>query len=306
MIMKTTLPLLKIDPDFQSLIPALSTEQYEELELNIVVNGCKEPVKVWRDFILDGHNRYRICHEYDIDFTVEVIELDSKEAAIAWICNNLLHNREMPKNYRRYLIGKQYYSEKLIGAMNIAGTNQYTVDPVNKKHHSGKTSTKIGKEYHIAPTTVNKFLQFVKALDRLKIEFPDFVNGVLYEKIKISQDNLIALAKKPKKTASPIVEKAAENKRVTDTDMTLPLVHKETAPLPVVSKGTVKDMPAFDPDAYVSSLALTIPSWISSMKRAAANSDLNLLSLKARYDLIGALDNLISISTIIKNVLEDD
>ena len=304
--METTLPLLKIDPDFQCLIPALSTEQYEELELNIVVNGCKEPVKVWRDFILDGHNRYRICHEYDIDFTVEVIELDSKEAAIAWICNNLLHTREMPENYRRYLIGKQYYSEKVIGAMNIVGTNQYTVDPVNKKHHSGKTSTKIGKEYHIAPTTVNKFLQFVKALDRLKIEFPDFVKGVLYEKIKISQDNLIALAKKPKKTASQIVEKAAKNNRVSDTDMMLSFVHKETAPLPVVSKGTVKDMPAFDPDAYVSSLALTIPSWISSMKRAAANSDLNLLSLKARYDLIGALDNLISISTIIKDVLEDD
>lgn len=146
----------------------------------------------------------------------------------------------------------------------------------------------------------------MKALDRLKIEFPDFVKGVLYEEIKISQDNLIALAKKPKKTVSRIIEKAAENKRVTDTDMTLPFVHKATAPLPVVSKGTVKDMPAFDPDAYVSSLTLTIPSWISTMKRASANSDVNMLSLKARYDLVSALDNLISISTIIKNVLEDD
>ena len=65
-------------------------------------------------------------------------------------------------------------------------------------------------------------------------------------------------------------------------------------------------MPAFDPDAYVSSLALTIPSWISSIKRTAANSNVSELSLKARYDLVNALDDLIVLSTTIKNVLEDD
>ena len=55
--MKTKLPILKIDPDFQSLIPPLSQEAYEELELNIVCNGCREPIKVWGDYIIDGHNR---------------------------------------------------------------------------------------------------------------------------------------------------------------------------------------------------------------------------------------------------------
>ena len=304
--MKTKLPLLKTDPDFQRLIPPLSSEAYEELELNIVCNGCKEPIIIWRDYILDGHNRYKICHEYDIEFRTENLDLNSKEEAISWICSNLLENRDMPENYRRYLIGKKYCLEKAAGAMNKTGANQYSVVSVNRKHHSGRTATIIGEEYHLSPSTVNKFLQYVKALDRLNIEYPDFVEGVLYEKIKISQDNLIALAKKPKKTVSQIMQIAAINHRVSSEDLTLTIIHKESAPLPVVSKSTVKDMPAYDPDAYVSSLTLTIPSWISSMKRTAANSDKNTLSLKAKYDLIRVLNDLISISTTIKTILEDN
>ena len=303
--MKTKLPILKTDPDFQSLIPPLSQEAYEELELNIVCNGCREPIKVWGDYIIDGHNRYKICHEYDIAFTTEEVELKSKDDVISWICINLIENRDLPENYRRYLIGKQYYCEKVVGAMNEAGANQYSI-PVNRKHHSGKTATKIGKDYHVSPSTVNKYLQYVKALDRLKPDFPDLVEGILFENIKISQDNLIYLSKKPKSFISMVVDNISDSKRISVADIIYPTKSQEAAPLPQVTKSTVKDMPVYDPDAYVSSLTLTIPSWISSIKRTAANSDIKTLSVKARYDLVKVLNDLISISTTIKNILEEN
>ena len=304
--MKTKLPILKTDPDFQSLIPPLSRQAYEELELNIVCNGCREPIKVWGDYIIDGHKRYKICHEYEIEFNTEEILLKSREDAISWICADLLHNHELPENYQHYLIGRKYLAERTVGIMNITGTNQYTLDSSGRKPHSGVTATKIGIEFHISHSTVSKYLQYAKAIDRLKAEFPDFGRKILYEEIKVSQDNIILLAKKQEDEIKRIIANSAENGKVTTSDIEGRADHIEKAVIPVAAKATVKDMPAFDPDAYVSSLTLTIPSWISSIKRTAANSDIKTLSVKARYDLVKVLNDLISISTTIKNILEEN
>ena len=304
--MKTKLPILKTDPDFQSLIPPLSRQAYEELELNIVCNGCREPIKVWGDYIIDGHKRYKICHEYEIEFNTEEIPLKSREDAISWICADLLHNHELPENYQHYLIGRKYLAERTVGIMNITGTNQYTLDSSGRKPHSGVTATKIGIEFHISHSTVSKYLQYAKAIDRLKAEFPDFGRKILYEEIKVSQDNIILLAKKQADEIKRIIANSAENGKVTTSDIEGRADHIEKAVIPVAAKATVKDMPAFDPDAYVSSLTLTIPSWISSIKRTAANSDIKTLSAKARCDLVKVLNDLISISTTIKNILEEN
>lgn len=304
--MKTKLPILKTDPDFQSLKPPLRREAYEELELNIVCNGCREPIKVWADYIIDGHKRYKICHEYDIEFNTEEILLKSREDAISWICADLLHNHELPENYQHYLIGRKYLAERTVGIMNITGTNQYTLDSSGRKPHSGVTATKIGIEFHISHSTVSKYLQYAKAIDRLKAEFPDFGRKILYEEIKVSQDNIILLAKKQEDEIKRIIANSAENGKVTTSDIEGRADHIEKAVIPVAAKATVKDMPAFDPDAYVSSLTLTIPSWISSIKRTAANSDIKTLSAKARCDLVKVLNDLISISTTIKNILEEN
>lgn len=302
--MKTKLPILKIDPDFQGLIPPLKHKEYEQLEKSIIQEGCRDSISVWRGYIIDGHNRYKICHKYNIDFTITVIELKSKEDAISWICADLLKNRDIHENLRRYLIGKKYYVEKTVGIMNITGTNQYTF--MERKPHSGKTSAKVGAEYHVSHSTVNKYLQYAKAIDRLKIEFSDFALKILYGEIKISHDNLIELAQRPKSEVVRIINSTANSKKILASDFTLSEKHINTIPLPRISKSSVKDMPVFDPDAYVASLTLTIPSWISNIKRTAANSNVDMISTKAKYDLVETLNNLISISTIIKKILEEN
>lgn len=217
--MKTKLPILKTDPDFQSLKPPLRREAYEELELNIVCNGCREPIKVWGDYIIDEHNRYKICHEYEIEFKTEKIQLKSKEDAISWICADLLHNHELPENYQHYLIGRKYLAERTVGIMNITGTNQYTIDSSERKPHSGVTATKIGIEFHISHSTVSKYLQYAKAINHLKAEFPDFGRKILYEEIKVSQNNIILLAKKQEDEIKRIIANSAENGKVTTSDI---------------------------------------------------------------------------------------
>ena len=69
---------------------------------------------------------------------------------------------------------------------------------------------------------------------------------------------------------------------------------------------SVKDMPAFDPDAEISSLTLTIPSWSSSIERTKTKADLSIVSDKARANLISALYNLQNcVDGMLKAIKED-
>lgn len=65
---------LKIDPEFELLIPPLSDAQYEKLEMDIFDNGCKEPLLIWNDTIIDGHKRYNICRKWEIPFQTDELE----------------------------------------------------------------------------------------------------------------------------------------------------------------------------------------------------------------------------------------
>lgn len=52
-------------------------------------------------------------------------------------------------------------------------------------------------------------------------------------------------------------------------------------------------MPAFDPDAEVAGLTLTIPSWVGSIERTRTKANLSIVSVQARDKLMDALISLI-------------
>ena len=58
----------------------------------------------------------------------------------------------------------------------------------------------------------------------------------------------------------------------------------------VISK-SVKDMPEYDPDAEISSMIYTIPSWINSISRLIS-TDFSKVTNNAKLKLLNELDNL--------------
>ena len=58
---KSNPPQLTIDREFRDLIRPLMKDEYRYLESNIVADGCRDPIIVWKGVIVDGHNRYEIC-----------------------------------------------------------------------------------------------------------------------------------------------------------------------------------------------------------------------------------------------------
>lgn len=60
----------------------------------------------------------------------------------------------------------------------------------------------------------------------------------------------------------------------------------------VVLTPSVKAMPAFEPDAEVIGLTLTIPSWSGSIDRITGGTDLSIVSAEAKARLASVLLNL--------------
>lgn len=87
---------LKIDPDFRDCLPKVSLEEYLQLEKNILAYGVQSPLIVWNGYIVDGHNRYSVCFNNNIqDAPVKEVDFASKEDALRWILENQLGRRNL-------------------------------------------------------------------------------------------------------------------------------------------------------------------------------------------------------------------
>lgn len=86
---------VKIDPEFQSLIPPLSPEEFQQLTENCKRDGILDSLKVWNGILIDGHNRYRIAEEWDLNYEVCDIDRPDREAVKAYIANNQLGRRNI-------------------------------------------------------------------------------------------------------------------------------------------------------------------------------------------------------------------
>lgn len=92
----------------------MKPEEFQGLKESIMNNGYDDlfPIITWNNIIIDGHNRYSICRELNIEFPILEKEFDSRFEVINWIINNQLNRRSMTSEQRTYLIGKRYQEEK--------------------------------------------------------------------------------------------------------------------------------------------------------------------------------------------------
>jgi len=91
---------LVVDEELERVAPPLAENEMEILKADILEHGCKFPLIVWGDTIVDGHNRYRICKEEGIPFGIEQMEFSDKTEAKLWIVKNQLGRRNL-KDFQR-------------------------------------------------------------------------------------------------------------------------------------------------------------------------------------------------------------
>lgn len=81
---------------FKHIIPALTPDEYNQLEQNILQDGIREPLVVWGDTLIDGHNRLSIAQKHGLDYKTVSMCFTDDEAAKKWIIINQFGRRNLP------------------------------------------------------------------------------------------------------------------------------------------------------------------------------------------------------------------
>ena len=94
---------IEINQEFKALIPPLSLEEYSQLEKNIIADGCREPLVVFNNTLVDGHNRYEICTKHDLPFSILEKDFTDSGAAKLWMIRNQFGRRNLSSFQRASL-----------------------------------------------------------------------------------------------------------------------------------------------------------------------------------------------------------
>jgi len=140
---------LKINKTFQNLIPPLSRDEFHSLEESILSQGCRDTIKLWRNTIIDGHNRYEICQKHDIPYTTQTLRFSSQKDAELWIVQNQLGRRNLTNAMR---IKLALHKEALLREKAKANRKGHQGSPV----HVRKA---IAKEAGVSEQTVHKYMR---------------------------------------------------------------------------------------------------------------------------------------------------
>ena len=86
---------LKINSELQTLLPSLSDAEHKGLEADILEHGCLSPIVIWKETIVDGHNRYGICQEHELPFDTVELDFESLDDAKLWAWSHQEHRRNL-------------------------------------------------------------------------------------------------------------------------------------------------------------------------------------------------------------------
>lgn len=86
---------MKILQEFKDLIPALTAEEYKQLEENCLAEGIRDKIILWDDYIIDGHNRFKIATEHGLSYQTKTKEFESKLDVKIWMVYNQLGRRNL-------------------------------------------------------------------------------------------------------------------------------------------------------------------------------------------------------------------
>lgn len=88
---------IKIETEFEHLLPPLTEDQKSELEKDIIKNGCLTPLVLWKNILIDGHHRHEICTRNNIPFDLTEMEFKDKLEAMEWAWSNQKNRRNLNK-----------------------------------------------------------------------------------------------------------------------------------------------------------------------------------------------------------------
>ena len=305
---------LIIDPEVSALFLPPDAHSIAMVRHNIRLGIPPSPFPVWNNILMDRIFEYREYTDAGYTIKTQPFSFKSKDVMLSSICQLLTDDISEYTPYKAYLIGKHYQYHKNAYYRDEIKTplSQLPLTELKQKYSRDihRSIVDIVDAYGIACATIHFYSKYASAIDLIRIKNPDIATRLLSGRINIPQKSVITLSQMTndeienylKALNSYTLIKKAPVKIPGDNPVDIDNSNKPHLENRIIPE--IKQMPKYDPDAAVSSLALTVPSWSESIRRVRERSVLSEVSQKAADNLIFQLGILEKSIQIIKNELE--
>ncbi|MCG8310651.1 MAG: hypothetical protein MI975_24900 [Cytophagales bacterium] len=173
--------------ELKSFITPLSGEEIFTLKESLLVEGCRDPLIVWKKnnqerYLIDGHNRYRICTEFKLDYQTIEMSFKSLNEVKDWMVDNQLGRRNLSPNQLSYYRGLKYdrLKQKKGGYDKI----------LSKGQNVPLTSEVLAKEFNVSEKTIKRDSQYSRGIEFIAVENPTLKTKILTGKAKIKKKDI--------------------------------------------------------------------------------------------------------------------
>jgi len=205
--------VIVIDEEFRRLLPSLDEHEFCSLEENILVYGCMNPLVLWNDILIDGHNRYSIVTKHNLPFNTISLEFNSRDEVIAWMIRTQIDRRNLTPIQLTYYRGLHYNIEKKIHG----GGDRFSQNLPGKQNHpsgqnvhlDGSTANRLSEQYKVTARTIRRDGEIADVLIAIGKKSEDAKTSILSGKTSITRKQIREIAASSDTEIKSVAEKIA-------------------------------------------------------------------------------------------------
>ena len=189
--------MIEIKEEFKKLIPALTAEEFKQLEENILKDGIRDPLVLWNGYLIDGHNRYQIAFKHGLEYKTIDKEFEDESQVKEWMINNQFGRRNL-SNYQRSVLALELESVfskrakenlKLSDGKGKQISAEVKVDPIETR----KELAKVANVSHDTIAKVKKIQAVATPEVKAQLSTGEVSINQVYQEIKKEEKNQIKL-----------------------------------------------------------------------------------------------------------------
>lgn len=166
---------MKVNKKFAEVTRSLKKEERDRLAKSIKTDGVRDPIVLWNDWIIDGHNRREIANELGwTDDQLPTVHKDfaSDEEAIQWIKDTQGGRRNLDDPEYRLLIGEEYAEAKATpGRPKTPGKqdkkNSDTVSELSSSELDASPGQAVAEKHGVSERTARRLEKVAEAHEKL-------------------------------------------------------------------------------------------------------------------------------------------
>lgn len=219
-----------ISKELEEFLPPTSEDEKKTLRASLEADGCLQPLVVWQEgkVLVDGHNRYRICVELGIPFTVTERSFSSIKEVREWMLVQQLGRRNLSDQHRKWCLGTLYKSQKNTKGGQDSNDNAKkrmrhfdAFDSSKPEEKTSATRDLIAAKHGTAPRTVERSAVFTRNVDELVAIYGGELRLLIMNTNKFTDGSLKSLLElhgKDPTAAKSIVDNASNMNQTSVSD----------------------------------------------------------------------------------------